>query len=42
MVGNPSSSSGGGDGGETFVLLTVQKKGRSLGLADLEWMCLRD
>lgn len=42
MVGKPSPGSSGGEGGETFALLTVQKKGIILGLADLEWMCLRD
>ena len=38
MVGNPSSGSSGGDGvGDmTFGLLTVQKKGTILGLADFE------
>ena len=38
MVGNPSSGSSGGDGvGDmAFGLLTVQKKGTILGLADFE------
>lgn len=44
MVGNPSSGSAGGDGvcGMTFGLRTVQKKGIPLGLADFEWIYLRD
>jgi hypothetical protein len=44
IVGNPSSGSSGGDGvgGITFGLLMVQKKGTTLGLADFEWMYLRD
>jgi len=44
IVGNPSSGSRGGDGvgGMTFGLLTVQKKGMTLGLADFEWIYLRD
>ena len=38
IVGNPSSGSSGGDGvgAMTFGLLTVQKKGMTLGLADFE------
>ena len=38
IVGNPSSGSSGGDrvGGMTFGLLTVQKKGITLGLRDFE------
>ena len=44
MVGNPSSGSVGGEGvcGMAFVLRTVQKKGMPLGLADFEWIYLRD
>lgn len=38
IVGNPSSGSSGGDGveGMAFGLLTVQKKGITLGLRDFE------